>query len=265
MIGKTHKIVSMHTVALNRESHAWIRTIDEGKGYTAIHAPLFRTLLSHIKGYAFYRTLLRYIRPGHTVLEAGCGWAISSFALAAEGGVSVTALDISEKLITDLRYLQTELGGTYAAHLTLMTGDIFHLREIRRTFDVVYSDGTYEHFLDEEDRRKILEEVRSVLPVKGIFIVAVPNLRNPFFGSVVDAKMPAMYTFTITSLAAELERGGLRVLETGFSFVNPGFEQWVRSRWMVAGIRTVSTFFHYLPRSTQGFLAAHLYCVAQKA
>lgn len=255
----------MPVAAPNKESTAWIRTIEEGKGYAAIDALLFRKLLSRITEYAFFRALRRHIRPGDTVLEVGCGWGMSSFALAGEGGVAVTALDIAEKLIADLRRLQKELGGSYATRLTLVAGDAFRMREMERMFDVVFSDGTYEHFLRDEDRHKFLEQVRAVLRSGGMFCVAVPNLHNPFFRSVVDQKMPAMVPFTLRQLTAELRQGGFRPLETGYSFVNPGFEQWVRSHWMVAGIRIMNALFRYLPRPARGFLAAHLYCIAQKA
>ncbi len=264
MTRKTRKLAIMPVAAPHKESAAWIRTIEEGKGYAAVDASLFRKLLGRITEYAFFRALRCHVRPGDTVLEVGCGWGVSSFALAGEGGVSVTALDIAEKLIADLRRLQKELGGSYATQLTLVTGDAFRLHEMGRTFDVVFSDGTYEHFLRDEDRRKFLEQVRAVLRNGGIFSVAVPNLHNPFFCSVVNPKMPAMYPFTLQLLAAELSSGGFRPLETGYSFVNPGFEQWVRSRWMVAGIRAVNALFCYLPRPIKGILAAHLYCVAQK-
>lgn len=250
--------------APNKESAAWIRTIEEGKGYAAIDASLFRKFLGRCTEYAFFRALRRRIRPGDAVLEVGCGWAVSSFALAGEG-ISVTALDIAEKLIADLRRLQKELGDSYATRLTLVAGDAFRLHEMERTFDVVFSDGTYEHFLQDEDRQKFLEQVRAVLRNGGVFSVAVPNLHNPFFRSVVNPIMPAMVPFTLRRLAAELHQGGFRLLETGYSFVNPGFEQWVRSRWMVAGILVMNSLFRYMPRPAKRMLAAHLYCVAQKA
>lgn len=255
----------MPTAALHEESAAWIRTIDEGKGYAAIDASLFRKLLGRITGYAFFRALRRHIRPGDAVLEVGCGWAVSSFALAGEGKVSVTALDIAEKLIADLRRLQKELGGSYDAQLTLVAGDAFRLQDMGKTFDVVFSDGTYEHFLQDGDRRKFLEQVRAVLRSGGMFCVAVPNLHNPFFHAVVDQKMPTMVPFTLRQLTAELHQGGFRLLETGYAFVNPGFEQWVRSHWMVGGIRVANALFRFMPQPAKRMFAAHLYCIAQKA
>lgn len=255
----------MPTATLHKESAAWVRTIDEGKGYAAIDASLFRRLLDRCAEYAFFRALRRHVRPGSAVLEVGCGWAVSSFALARESEVSVTALDIAEKLIADLRRLQKELGGPYAGRLTLVAGDAFRLQEMGKTFDVVFSDGTYEHFLQGGDRRNFLEQVRAVLRNGGTFCIAVPNLYNPFFRSVVDQKMPTMVPFTLQQLTAELYRGGFRLLETGYSFVNPGFEQWVRSHWMAGGIRVANSLFRFMPQPAKRILAAHLYCITQKA
>lgn len=248
---------------LHRVSRDWVRTIEQDKGYAAIDTVSFKELLGCLRGYALYRALLRHVSSGQSVLEAGCGWAVSSFALAAFGA-RVTALDISEKLVDDLRKLKAELGGAYDANLRVVAGDIFRLRELDRPFDAVFSDGTYEHFLEREDRRSILENVRAVLKDGGKHILAVPNLNNPFFRPVVGGKMPAMKRFDLKELCAELEEAGFRVLETGHAFVNPGFEQWVRARWMIWPVRWANTVFNILPGSFQSTIAAHLYCVTQK-
>lgn len=244
-------------------SEAWVKTIDEGKGYGGMTAAEFRKLIDRMPGYAFFGAVIRYVHPGQSVLEAGCGYALTSFALAG-CGVHATALDISEKLIKDLQRLKQELGSPYAENLMPVVGDIFRLPELNTMFDAVVSDGTYEHFLQRDDRRKILEGIRSVLKENGVVIIAVPNLRNPFFGSVVDERMPAMHPFTLKELASELQEGGFHINETGYSFVNPGFAQWVQSRWMIGTIRLCDVIFRFLPKPLKRIFAAHLYCVARK-
>ncbi|MCF7844867.1 MAG: class I SAM-dependent methyltransferase [Kiritimatiellales bacterium] len=248
---------------INRESEDWIKTIDENKGYSSVDVNVFKSVLRRMHTYEFCKELIRNVCCEHNVLEAGCGWATSSFVLASNG-VSVTAIDISQKLIEDLKALQMQLGGRYVSNLKLMVGDIFRLKEVNDLFDVVFSDGTYEHFLEDNDRKEILKNVRDVLKDNGKFIVAVPNLKNPFFDSVVDQKMPSMFVFTPKILSAELEDGGFKVIKTGFTFVNPGFEQWVKKRWMILPIRFANVIFRFLPRPLKAILAAHLFCVAQK-
>lgn len=246
-----------------KTGEAWVKTIDDGKGYGGMEPEAFRTLISRMPGYAFFAAVMKYVKPGQSTLEAGCGYGLTSFALAGKG-VHATALDISEKLIHELDRLKTQLGSPYAENLIPVVGDIFKLPELGKTFDAVVSDGTYEHFLQPDDRKKILQGVRSVLNENGLVVIAVPNLHNPLFGSVVDERMPAMYPFTMKELAAELERGGFSVLETGYTFVNPGFAQWVQAQWMIVAIRLAAAVFRFLPRPVKRILAAHLYCVAQK-
>lgn len=245
------------------QSEQWIDTIEGGDGYNKINSLQFQSIIDHMTGYLFFTALLRHIQPGQSVLEAGCGWATASFALARKG-IKVTAIDISEKLIADLQELQEQLGDEYIPNLELLAGDIFQLCKIDKIFDVVFSDGTYEHFLEFSDRQKILKNAFEALSSNGKFIVAVPNLHNPFFTSVVDCRMPSMCTFTIKSLSTELEKEGFRVIETGFTFVNPGFEQWVKHSWMIPIIHFANIVFRFLPHALKAVFAAHLFCVAQK-
>jgi len=244
-------------------SDAWVRVIQAGKGYSGAEAAQFRRLIERTESrYALFKVLTRHLPPRGNVLEAGCGWACSSFALATRG-IAVTALDISEKLIGELRGVQQALGGPVQSHLRLVAGDIFKLADLNERFDVVFSDGTYEHFLDPAERREILRNVRSRLKPGGKCVIAVPNTGNLFFGWVVDARMPAMHRFRMETLADEIERGGFRVIERGYHFVNPGFEQWLKARWMARPIWAVDRAFDRFPSVAQRMLAAHLYCVAQ--
>ncbi len=245
-------------------SEEWKRVIDAGTGYFDLEPSVYHDLLEKTKKYnLLFRTLCRYAFPSSKVLEAGCGWAFPSFALA-ERGVSVVALDISEKLIEGLRKIQGEMSGSVRSHLHLVVGDIFRLSELRQTFDVVYNDGTYEHFLMPDERKEILRNIWDRLSSKGKYVVAVPNLRNLFFHWMVEPKMPSMQSFTFETLTDELEVGGFRVIERGYHFVDAGFEQWLRAKWMAAPVWWANGIFPALPLLFQKRMAAHIYCVAEK-
>ncbi len=255
----------MTDLQLHEASELWITLIKNKKGYQAIDPSSFKKFLRKIRTYVFFQRLLHFTKPGSTVLEAGCGWALSSFALA-ERNIRSTAVDISPELIADLKTLQVQLGGNFVSYLECVVGDIFKLSALGKTVHVVYSDGTYELFFDINDRKRILKNFRSILTQDGTLVLAVPNLHNPFFGMAVDqTKMPAMQPFTLEILRSELEAGGFTILEDGYSFVNPGFEQWIRFRLLIYPVKIVNVVFRFLPRSARGILAAHLYVVAKKA
>ena len=245
-------------------SEAWVQVIGEEQGYAGLDAALLRRLIERTKkNYALFTALRRHIPVRGKALEAGCGWACCSFALADQG-ISVTALDISEKLITTLKRMKQEMGEAIRSHLELITGDLFKLSELGERFDLIFNDGTYEHFLSLKDRQTILANMRDQLKPEGKYVVAVPNLANPFFCWVVDRKMPAMQRFGLRSLAGELEASGFRVLEQGYLFVNAGFEQWLKARWMAGPVWAVNGMFEAFPGFLKKILAAHIYCVAQK-
>lgn len=237
----------------------WIRTIEGERGYAAIAPAHFARLIDRTEKYAFFHTLTQHVRSRQRVLEAGCGLAFSSFALARRN-VTVTALDVSSRLIDDLKRKKDELGWK---HVLPVQGDIFELAQRGRLYDAIFSDGTYEHFRREE-RQAFLWNIRESLSPGGKFIVSVPNVGNPLFGSAVDMRMPWMQSFTPESLRAELEGGGFRVVETGYSFVNPGFEQWLKAKWMVVPVHVAGFIFRFLPKPLQRVFAVHLYCVAAK-
>ncbi|MBI1934676.1 hypothetical protein HYS30_03345, partial [Candidatus Peregrinibacteria bacterium] len=106
----------------NHASQDWVETIERDRGYSALEMHAFGALLDRMPSYAFFRALLRHLQPGETALEAGCGYALSSFALSKRG-VNVTAIDISTKLIADLRRIQGAMERSSMQHLLLPAWD----------------------------------------------------------------------------------------------------------------------------------------------
>jgi len=178
-----------------RTTQVWVRAIESGGAYPAMAVAAHRRNLIRTRQYGFFRVLERFVREGDRVLEAGCGWAYSSFALAALGR-RVAALDASQKLIGDLAALKEALGEPYRSNVELIAGDIFRLEALGRSFDVVFHDGTYPLFVHLEERRLILEQVRKTLGPGGRYAVTVPNLHNPCYGLAVEEKGLALERFS---------------------------------------------------------------------
>ncbi len=246
-----------------RPSH-WIEAIEADQAYREISVSDLQRLVSQAKKrYQFYRTLKRYVQAGDCALEVGCGWAISSFALAEDGAL-VMAMDLSPRLIENLRKVQAEWGAPYSEVMNFECADIRSLSKADKRFDVVFSDGLYEHFLDPAERSAMLNNCRTLLKSQGKLLIAVPNLKNPFFGGVVSSKMPDMACLSVEDLRSELRSAGFQILETGYSFVNPGFSQWLQGAWMKPFVKGADFLYEFIPMNLKRIVAAHIYCVAQK-
>ena len=108
-------------------------------------------------------TWKRWVEPGSSVLEAGCG--LGHFTVAAHAlGYRAEGVDWSEPTIARLR--------AQFPSIAWQVCDVRRLPFADRTFDSVYSPGVCEHF--EDGPRAVLQETRRVLRVGGIAVVSSP-------------------------------------------------------------------------------------------
>ncbi|HEX4492961.1 MAG TPA: class I SAM-dependent methyltransferase [Acidimicrobiia bacterium] len=117
-----------------------------------------------------YRTIQSYVRPGMTVLDAGCGEGVLAWYLA-EAGAIVTAMDISRPNLENASKFLAERG--VADRVTLVHGDAESLPFPDASFDLVVSSHVLEH-LPDFDRG--LAEIRRV--TRSHAVVALPTCLN---------------------------------------------------------------------------------------
>ena len=104
---------------------------------------------------------------GKDVLEVGCGSGVNSVALMSRGA-NVVALDYS---LHALRHTQHN-AQIHSVKLNLAAGDLFRLPFADASFDIVFSQGLMEHFLD--PMPGLIEQLRIVRP-GGFLCVDVPQ------------------------------------------------------------------------------------------
>jgi ubiquinone/menaquinone biosynthesis C-methylase UbiE len=110
---------------------------------------------------AFYRRLIRkYMRPGHRVLDAGCGRYLK-FSKELSDAAEVVGIDLEPTLETNNR--QAPFG---------VRGDLSRLPFPPESFDMVISRSVVEHL---EDPCRVFREFHRVLRPQGKAIILTPN------------------------------------------------------------------------------------------
>lgn len=162
-----------------------------------------------------WREIAKVVRPGWTVLEAGCGlghWV----RFFAHRNLKPIGLDYSEPTIERLR--------AEFPTMTWITGDIRAMEFADESFDMVVSWGVIEHL--EEGPHKAWAEFFRVLKKGGFIFVTVPWLSPARLrrGFAVDGDNLAelesgesqfsQYYFTEAELVASAEVAGFCVMRT---------------------------------------------------
>lgn len=122
---------------------------------------------AHHMGYA---SIAKFVKPGETVLDAGCGEGVLSWYLA-ERGAQVTAMDISKPNLENAKIFLEKKG--VGDRVRLVRGDAENLPFHDASFDWVISSHVLEHLPDFD---KGLAEIRRV--TKRRAVVALPTCLN---------------------------------------------------------------------------------------
>jgi len=154
--------------------------------------------------------LQHFVQEGKKVLDAGCGSGFFS-KYFCEQNMQTFSLDYSDKALQIAKEITQ--GRTH-----LLTEDLLcsNLKEsLNEQFDVIFTDGLFEHFsLDLQDR--IYKNFVSCLKNDGVIITFVPNrwspweLIRPFFMPGIKEK-----PFTLKTLIDLNQRNGLVIIRQG--------------------------------------------------
>ncbi len=115
----------------------------------------------------------------HSILEVGSGRGVIS-VLLSHLGYEVVSIDNNPFLISRCQKLNQDFSGS----VDFLVMDAFHLK-FKRKFDVVFSQGFFEHF-DNHQIRLLLEQQLSL--AKKALIISVPN-KNYHFRDFGDERL----------------------------------------------------------------------------
>ena len=115
-----------------------------------------------------------YLQKGQRALDAGCGSGFFS-KFFFDCGLETVAVDYSDQALTMVK--QRTGGGVAVVKMDLLVDRISE--KIEMPFDLIFSDGLFEHFSREEQIR-ILNNLLSILNKSGVLITVVPNRFSPW-------------------------------------------------------------------------------------
>ncbi len=111
---------------------------------------------------------LRHLAGAGHVLEAGCGFGVTSLLLGSD--MNRTLLDIEPKAIEVCKQIFLAAGQS----AEFRVADLFSTGLPDSCFDLVFNAGVLEHF-DIDGRREALREMARVTKSGGVICVAIPN------------------------------------------------------------------------------------------
>ncbi|HNX68925.1 MAG TPA: class I SAM-dependent methyltransferase [Candidatus Omnitrophota bacterium] len=156
-----------------------------------------------------------FLREGMEVLDAGCGSGFFSQYFLSKS-CRVWSLDHSE---ASLEITRKNTGGKCQAYLKEDLLNEKWTAAFRNKFDLVFTDGLFEHFLP-EDQRALLDRFKSVKKENGILATFVPN-RDSWWQIVRPLAMPGIREVPFTASGLRALHSGMKILKTGGLSVLP--------------------------------------------
>ncbi len=151
-----------------------------------------------------------YFKDGEAALDAGCGSGFFS-AVFCDYGMKTVSADYSQQAL-DLASHNTD-GRSEILQVDFLQQDLS--KRCSGKFDLIFSDGLFEHF-SEEDKNRILKNFVLVLSDDGVLVTVVPNRWSPW-QLIRPFVMPGISEnpFVLSDLVRLHERNGLTVFESG--------------------------------------------------
>ncbi len=155
-----------------------------------------------------------YVKDGLVVLDAGCGSGFFSNYFISSG-CRVYSLDYSARALGVARRLTRDRSESYLQRDLL---DKRLTEEFEHYFDIIFTDGLFEHF-PEDSQRNILDGFVTMKKEDGLIATFVPNkftlwtlLRPLFMPQIKEVPFTLSRLKSLHSRCQILRSGGLNIL-----------------------------------------------------
>lgn len=150
------------------------------------------------------------LRPGHKVLDIGCGWGGLALTLAQETGAEVEGITLStEQFATASQRAEAQgLAGRARFSLT-------DYRDVQGPYDRIVSVGMFEH-VGRPNFQAYFDQVARLLKDDGVAVIhSIGRAEGPAFTQPWIAKyiFPGGYIPALSEVLAAVERSGLIVTD----------------------------------------------------
>ncbi len=168
-----------------------------GGSLTRVHRPTYCRRVSLGRAKRYLRGVSRYVKPGDSLLDIGCG-DCSFVAAAARQGLVCTGLDINPSPAEEM-----------PPQARIVTGTIDSLDAESERFDAITAFHLLEHIAEPGP---FLDRVRGLLKPGGVLLLEVPNTLRPKMSLQRYFCPQHHYYFCPDTLVALLARNGFRPL-----------------------------------------------------
>lgn len=155
------------------------------------------------------KLLDKFSKPGMAVLDAGSGSGFFSNYFLSKG-CEVYSLDYSQDALDITKRLTDNKSEAYLKENLL---DLSFGERYENQFDIIFSDGLFEHF-SKEDQGKIMTNFKKIKNPSGIIATFVPN-KYSWWEIVRPLVMPGIKEDPFTMQRLKLLHQGLSVIEEG--------------------------------------------------
>lgn len=181
----------------------------------------------------------RYVRSGMIVCDAGCGSGFNSWYFISKD-CKVYSIDYSEKAIELTKEITKGKAERYLIRNLL---DESLGLEFRDTFDLIITDGLFEHFSNNE-QRKLMDNLVAMKKENGIIVTFVPNILT-YWEPIrrVFLNIPGVWekAFTMRRLISLVKQSEQEIIERGGVHVLPfNYSPEILARWIGSSIYVVS-------------------------